>query len=690
MNKSTMIERTPRRRRPARAARQTALALLATTGLLFAGSLGAGSATAYWSADGSASATATTAVLEPPTNVTVPSTANGTVSVSWAAPVGSVAAEGYFVTRTSATDSTNTSLACGTTPSAPTTSTVCSDTVIAGSYYYTVIAVHRTWTRASAASGTVTVPETSVLGAAESYSVLARTAVTTTTASALSGDVGVSPGSSLVGFAPSMVGGDIHINDAHAAAAQLALGAALADLQARIPFEPDINTDLGGRTLTPGVYHSAAALALTGVLILDAEDNPDAVFVFQTDGAFDTAADSTVVLTNGAQASNIFWVTKAAAGTGARSFLAGSILAAGAITLGASTQVIGRALSQDAVTLAGDTIRFTVSLPPTVSIAGGAVAVGDDITPTISGTTTAPASSAVTVTVAGQMLYSTVQADGTWSVTATSVAAGTYAVVAKVRDASGNGTAADQSLTVQVNPPTVALGTAATYSVLAGTTIVETGTSSLSGDVGLSPGGSISGFPDGSVAGATHNGDSAAEQAQVDLVIAITDASSRALHTEIVGDLGGRIFHVGVHHSTAALAITGTVTLDAQGDPNAVFIFQTDAAFNTSEASRVFLENGAQASNVFWVVQDAVCTGTNSFLSGTILARGAITLGSGMELEGQALSEHAVTLADSTLTGIAPAPVPAASSAAPEPEPTPIPAPTPTPSPTPPVLREQP
>jgi hypothetical protein len=353
----------------------------------------------------------------------------------------------------------------------------------------------------------------------------------------------------------------------------------------------------------------------------------------------------------------VFWVVAGAAGTGASSFLSGTILAQGAITLGASTELVGRALSRDAVTLASNTIRFTEALPPTVGIDGGSAAVTKDTTPTISGVSSAPESSAVTVVVDGQSLSTTVTAGGIWTVTAAELSAGRYEVVARVRDANGDGSAASQTLTVEVNPPPVDLGSAATYSVLAATGVVNTGATTMSGDLGVSPETSVVGFPPGTFDGTLHAGDPAAATAQGDLLAALDEASSRAPHTEIAGDLGGQIFHAGVHHLTAALALTGTVTLDGEGDEDAVFVFLGDAAFDTAAGSTVSLVGGAQAANVFWVVAGAVGTGANSSMSGALLSRGAITLGAGTALTGQALSRGTVTLAGSSLTGVTPAPL---------------------------------
>ncbi len=139
--------------------------------------------------------------------------------------------------------------------------------------------------------------------------------------------------------------------------------------------------------------------------------------------------------------------------------------------------------------------------------------------------------------------------------------------------------------------------------------MVSTGDTVLSGDLGVSPGTAISGFPPGIVDGDTHAGDAAAASAQADLVTAYDEVDGRTPDTDFVGDLNGRTFHAGIHHTAAALALTGTLTLDAEGNADAVFIFQVDAALNTAAGSHVVLSNGAQASNVFWQVQGAAGVG---------------------------------------------------------------------------------
>lgn len=638
--------------------RITTTALALTLALVLTLAAGTTTASAAWNANGVGSGAATTGTLSPPTDVVVLADSAGDISVGWTPATTGVAAAGYVVTRHSGGTA---AAACGSSVDAPLPGEGCVDRMVAdGEYTYVVTAVLATWTARSVPSSAVAV-SSSVLGAARSFSVLAGTAVVSTGATVISGDLGVSPGSSVTGFGPGIVGGDVHAGGAVAASAHDALEIAYADLSARAA-DRQVVGDLGGLTLGPGVHHTDAALDLTGTLTLDAGGDPNAVFIFQTGAAFTTAALASVVLVDGASPRNVYWVVAGAAGTGAGTSLSGTIVAVGAITLGAGTLLIGHALSLDAVTLAASTIRFTTTAAPTIVIDGGGAAATQDVTPTISGSSDAPQGSIVHVTSAGGSWSTSVGASSRWSVDIGPLEAGPHDVVAKVRDADGNGSGATQILTVQVDPPTIDLATAATFSALATTSVVNTGATRLSGDLGVGDGGSITGFPPGVAAGTVHVGDVAAEQALADIGAALDDGSSRAAHTEIIGDLGGRTFSVGVHHSTAALSLTGTLTLDANGDPDATFIFQTDAAFDTAAGSRVVLVGGAQAANVFWVVTGAAGTGANSVLVGTVLARGAITLGATTRLTGAALSQGAVTLAGAVLDGTAPAPAMAAGS----------------------------
>jgi len=488
------------------------------------------------------------------------------------------------------------------------------------------------------------------LGSAASFSILAGTGVVNTLATTVSGDLGVSPSTSIVGFPPGIVSGSTHAGDATAAAAQADLVLAYNNAAARTP-NAEISGDQNGITFTPGVYHSTAAFALTGTMTLDGGGDPDALFIFQIGAALDTAAASHVVLINGAQAAHVFWQVLGAAGTGGTSTFAGTIMAAGAITLGAGTQLIGQALSYGTITLASNTIRFTTATGPVIAIDNGTTFETKDTTPTIAGSTNAAAGTLVTITVAGQTLTSSVQSNGTWSVTATTLTAGPRDVTATVRDEAGNAGTASQLLVIEVNPDPVLLRSAATYSVLAGTNVVGVGTSSLSGDLGVSPGTSVVGVTPDMVAGTIRAGGPLAAQAQADLMLAYNDIAARTPSSEFSGDQGGKTYHEGIYHTAAAFALTGTLTLDAQGDPNAIFIIQVGAALNTTALSQIALVNGALASHVFWAVLGAAGTGATSSFVGTIMATDAVTLGAGTQLTGQALAHGTtVTLTSNTIT----------------------------------------
>ena len=190
------------------------------------------------------------------------------------------------------------------------------------------------------------------------------------------------------------------------------------------------------------------------------------------------------------------------------------------------------------------------------------------------------------------------------------------------------------------------------FSVLAGSTVTNTGPTTVTGDVGISPGTAVTGFPPGLPSGAIHSADSAAAQAQAALTAGYIDAAGRAGGTSVSGDLVGRTLTAGVYTSTSSLAVTGDVTLDAQGNSDSVFIFQIGSTLTTGSGSHVILANGAKACNVFWQVGSSATLGTNSEFKGNILALTSITITTGVNLEGRALARNgAVTLDSDVITG---------------------------------------
>ena len=199
--------------------------------------------------------------------------------------------------------------------------------------------------------------------------------------------------------------------------------------------------------------------------------------------------------------------------------------------------------------------------------------------------------------------------------------------------------------------PPVGLGTADSYAVLAGQTVTNTGPSTINGDLGVTPGAAITGFPPGTVNGTIHAADAVALQAQSDLTTAYNDAAGRTPPAAVPADLGGLTLTGGVYKSASALQLTGALTLDAQGDPNTVFIFQAASTLITASASHVNLINGAQPCNVFWQVGSSATLGTSSVFVGNILALTSVSMNNAVTVQGRALARNgSVTMINDTLT----------------------------------------
>jgi hypothetical protein len=199
--------------------------------------------------------------------------------------------------------------------------------------------------------------------------------------------------------------------------------------------------------------------------------------------------------------------------------------------------------------------------------------------------------------------------------------------------------------------PPVGLGTADSYAVLAGQTVTNTGPSTINGDLGVTPGAAVTGFPPGTVNGTIHAADAVALQAQSDLTTAYNDAAGRTPPALVSADLSGLTLTAGVYKAPGALGLTGALTLDAQGDPNAVFIFQAASTLITASASQVNLINGAQPCNVFWQIGSSATFGTTSVFVGNVMALTSITLNNGVTLQGRALARNgSVTLINDTIT----------------------------------------
>lgn len=198
----------------------------------------------------------------------------------------------------------------------------------------------------------------------------------------------------------------------------------------------------------------------------------------------------------------------------------------------------------------------------------------------------------------------------------------------------------------------IVLGSAGNFAVLAGSTVTSTGPTSVTGDLGVSPGTQVTGFPPGVLIGSQHAGTPIAAQGIADLTTAYNEAAGRTLcPVSKAGDLGGQTLAPGLYKSTSSLEITtADLTLDAQGEPDAVFIFQMASTFTTTSGRKVILAGGAQAKNIFWQVGSSATLGSTTAFQGTIMADQAITLNTGATLGGRALARIAgVTLDNNTI-----------------------------------------
>ncbi len=209
----------------------------------------------------------------------------------------------------------------------------------------------------------------------------------------------------------------------------------------------------------------------------------------------------------------------------------------------------------------------------------------------------------------------------------------------------------------------VPLGSAASFAVLAAASVTNTSTpTSITGDLGIWPGTSLTNFPPGTVTGTEHVDDVTAQAAMADLTVAYNNAKGRVgAFTPAVGNVGGLTFTPGLYRSGTSTAISGggNLTLDAGGDPNAVFIFQIASTLTTSSGFGVTLTGGAKPSQIFWEVGSSATIGTGSAFFGTILANTSITMVSGATLNGRALAgaisgTGAVTLDDNTVVKATP------------------------------------
>lgn len=226
------------------------------------------------------------------------------------------------------------------------------------------------------------------------------------------------------------------------------------------------------------------------------------------------------------------------------------------------------------------------------------------------------------------------------------------------------------------------LGSAASFGVLGGSTVTNTGPTVVNGNLGLSPGSAVTGFPPGVIVspGIMHAGDALALQAQNDVTIAYNALTSQSCNVNLTSqDLGGLTLTPGIYCFDTSAQLTGALTLDVQGDPNAVFIFQMGSTLTTAPGSSVVFINGGPSCNVFWQVGSSATFNTTTVFAGNVIVSTSITVNTDASVIGRVFARNgAVTLDSNTITRCV-----AAAAATPTSTPTSTPTNTPGPSPTP-------
>ena len=203
--------------------------------------------------------------------------------------------------------------------------------------------------------------------------------------------------------------------------------------------------------------------------------------------------------------------------------------------------------------------------------------------------------------------------------------------------------AASRSATAEVIP----LGAADSFAVLGASTVTNTGDTVVNGDLGVSPGTAVTGFGPGVVLnGSIHMNDAIAMQAHADAATAYGQLVGETFTTDLSGqNLGSMILTPGVYHFATTAQLSGILTLNTEGDPNAVFHFQIGTTLTTDPSSMITFLNGTSA-NVFWQVGTSATIGVDSVFSGTILADQSITVNGGATINGRVIAINAAVTLD--------------------------------------------
>jgi len=426
------------------------------------------------------------------------------------------------------------------------------------------------------------------------------------------GNVGVSPGTAITTFPVSVdVTGDYHFGDTSSAAAHTALNYAISQAKAQTPsvILSAAAIDIGGQTLTPGVYKVGTSLAITGTLKLDAKKDASAAWIFQIGTTFGPAAASKVEIINLPKGSmsgdHVWWQVGTSATIGATSTVLGSIMATASIVTGAGSITGPLLVNVGTVTLGAGAI---VGVDNGCAVPEHAPTKQPYPSPT-KHPIPAPTKQPIPVPTKKPIPAPTKQP-----------------ILAPTKQP------------IPTPPPFIVLGNACPFAVLGASAVTGAALVEVGGNVGVSPGTVITAFPVGvDVTGDYHYGDTTSAAAHSALNSAILQAKDRTptetLSAAAAVDIGGRTLTAGVYKVGTTLAITGTLKLDAQGDADAAWIFQIGTTLITAINAKVEIinapEGGMNGNHIWWQVGTSATIGATSTVLGSIMATTSITTGVG-------------------------------------------------------------
>ena len=619
------------------------------------------------------------------------------------------------------------------------------------------------------------------LNTAMNYAVLAKSGISSTGVSNITGDMGISPGieTAITGFSltqdadgyfskSEQVVGSIFASD-NASPTPTSLIQAITDMesaytvgQGLVPTGlPDLyEGDLSGETLTNGIYSWSTGIVINSDLTLSGSAND--VWIFQMSGSLTQETNVDIILTGGALAEHIFWLVDGDVFVGAESTIKGNVFANMSIALDTNATVYGRLFAQTEVTLTDATVISNVIEPSEITIqtageileintAGGTLQMSAEVLPmdtsnpwviwsvvnqtgtaifnpdglltaVYDGTVLVKATSInypliygeIIITLSNQVALSkailteavlnantnyegvVVSVDATSITTeqvwVTSIVLLTYqnaidtaqsiidfasATQAQVNDAVTTLADATNSFneekefgTLQESlSQTVNLGTAADFAILAKTAISTTGSTAITGDIGVSPvaasyltGFDLSADPSNAFSTSTYVSGKLLASDYSDptpayLSTAISDMEDAYTTgmgytpdaTELHGgDLSGQTIVAGIYKWGTDVLINSDHTLS--GSATDTWIFQISGKLTLGADVSIILSGGALASNVFWIAADTIAVGANSHLQGNIMSKTNITMGTGSSVVGRLFAQTAITLSSTTVT----------------------------------------